>query len=268
MTTAFGAPVHLTTETSDIAGTLFNPTSISLSILQPDGSVAGPLTPANGGVGLWSYDFTPAQAGRHVARWTTTAPLGAGEESFDVTPLWGEAGIVSLDDAKGQLNINTDYHGDDEEIQGFVRSITEVCERHVGALARTERVEKHRAGRGMVLLHSPVLTLTSVVAIKTGGTDQTVGDLDLDQITGIVVRKDGGWMQGPFRVTYMAGRADTPAHVRQAALIILQHMWETQRGVSGGVRRGGSDEVYDPRFGFSIPRRAQELLGDEPPWIG
>lgn len=269
MTTyALGAGARLSTTVKDAAGTLTNPASITLTIQLPDGTTAGPFTPANVSTGVYQHDYTTVQAGRHIARWVTTAPTGADEESFDVAAQWAEAGIVSLADAKKQLNIDATDTDDDEEIQGFIRSITEVCEKHVGALARTTHVERHRGGRGMVLLHSPVLSLTSVVAIETPGTDQEVADLDLDQPTGIVTRKDGGTMKGPFRVTYTAGQTSIPAHVRQAALIILQHMWETQRGQMGGVRVGGSDEAYDPRFGFSIPRRAQELLGDEPLWIG
>lgn len=268
MTTfAFGAAARLSTAVR-VSGVLTAPASITLTVQLPDGTTDGPLAPVNDGVGLYHYDYTSAQAGRHIARWATTGPVGVDEESFDVAAQWAEAGIVSLSDAKKQLNIDstdTDY---DEEIQGFIRSITEVCERHVGALARTSYTEKHRGGRGMVLLHSPVLSLASVVAIEASGTDQQVADLDLDQPTGVVTRKDGRPMKGPFRVTYVAGQTSIPAHVRQAALIILQHMWETQRGTMGGVRVGGADEAYDPRFGFSIPRRAQELLGDEPLWIG
>lgn len=273
MTSPLGATRKLTTAVRDENGALTNASTISLTLLLPDGTTAGPFTtPAvtNPSTGVYTYNYVPNQAGRHIAEWTATTAAGIGidEETFDVSARWAAAGILSLAEAKQQLNIDSTDTDDDDEIEGFVRAITEVCEKHVGALARTSHTEKHRGGRGMVLLHSPVLTLTSVTAIETSGTDQAVADLDLDQPTGVVTRKDGGWMRGPFRVTYVAGQTQVPAHVRLAALIILQHMWETQRGQMGGVRVGGADEVYDPRFGFSIPRRAQELLGDEPPRIG
>lgn len=263
-----GAVVRLSTEVRDSARALVTPASIQVTIQLPDGTTDGPFTPVSDGVGLYHYDITTAVAGRHIARWDTVTPTSNDEEPFEVVAQWNEAGLLSLTEAKDQLNIDVADQDYDQEIQGFIRSITEVCEKYVGALARTTHVERHRGGRGMVLLHSPVLSLTSVAAIETNGADQAVADLDLDQPTGIVQRKDGGWMRGPYRVTYVAGQTSIPAHVRQAALIILQHMWETQRGTMGGVRVGGSDEVYDPRFGFSIPRRAQELLGDEPPVIG
>ncbi|MER7063961.1 head-tail connector protein, partial [Streptomyces albidoflavus] len=177
------------------------------------------------------------------------------------------AGIVSLTEAKKQLNIDPSDTDDDEEIQGFIRSLTELCERYRGSLVRRTVVEKHRGGYMLALNRPPILSLTSVVAIETGGVDQAVADLDVDGPTGIVQRLDGCRMRGPIRVTYVAGRTAIPPEVRQAALIILQHMWETQRGTMGGVRVGGSDEVYDPRFGFSIPRRALELLGEQMPGI-
>lgn len=268
MTTyAFGAVARLSTTVKDAAGTLIDPVTISLTVQLPDGTTSAPLTPVHDSTGVYHRDYTPTQAGRHIARWTTTTPTGAQEESFDVAPQWAEAGLLSLTEAKQQLNIAADETDYDDEIQGFVRSVTAICERYVGSLARAIYVEKHRGGYGIALNRPPVLTLTSVDAVQTGGTSQTVADLDVDGETGIVQRLDGGYMCGPLRVTYVAGRTQIPPNVRQAALIILQHMWETQRGAMGGVRVGGADEVYDPRFGFSIPRRAQELLGDMMPGI-
>lgn len=265
MTFAFGAAARLTTEVRS-SGTLTNPSTITLTILLPDGTSAGPFTPVNDGTGLYHYDYTPDQSGRHITRWVTTGPVGADEETFDVAAQWAESGVVSLAEAKAQLNITSTT--DDEEIAGFVRSVTEVCERYAGALARTTHVEKHDGGYRIALRHIPVLSLTSAVAIRTSGTDQTVADLDVDGPTGVVERLDGGYMYGPLRITYTAGRTAIPPRVRQAALIILQHLWETQRGQQGGVSFGGSGEVYDPRWGFSIPRRALELLGEQMPGIG
>jgi hypothetical protein len=266
-TYAFGAPVRLSTEVRDSSHTLVNPSTITVTVMQPSGTTSGPHTPASDGVGLFHYDLTPAQAGRHIARWVTTSPGGVTEETFDVAPEWGQAGIISLADAKAQLNIDADDTSDDEEISDFLRSVTRICERYVGALARATHVETHAGGYMVALNHPPVLELTSVEAIETNGTAQQVADLALDGQTGIVRRLDGAKMCGPARWTYVAGRALIEANVSQAARILLQHMWETQRGQMGGVRVGGSDEVYDPRFGFAVPRRVQELLGEQPPGI-
>lgn len=264
-TSAFGATRRLATEIRDSDDTLFTPGSIALTILLPDGTTSGSLTPVTDGVGLYHYDYTPSMAGRHIARWVTTSPAGADEETFDVAAQWAEAGVISLSEAKDQLNITgTD---DDDEIAGMVRAVTAVCERYVGALARTVHVETHSGGYQLVVNRIPVLSVTSVAPILNGGTNQTVADLDVDSPTGIIRRLDGAYMCGPLRVTYTVGRAEMPPNVRLAALIILQHLWETQRGQQGGVSFGGSGEVYDPRWGFAIPRRALELLGDQMPGI-
>jgi hypothetical protein len=267
MTTyALGAVTRLSTTVADASGVLTNPAAISLTILLPDGTTSGPHAPVNDSTGIYHHDYVTAHAGRHVARWATTTPTGASEESFDVAALWSEAGIVSLDDAKAQLNIDTATTDDDEELRGFIRSVTAVCERFVGALGRTTYVETQPGGYTMALNHAPVLSVTSMVAVETSGTDQVVADLAVDATAGIVQRLDGARIRGPVRVTYVAGRGEVPPHVRQAALIILQHMWETQRG---GIpaRFGGQDDVFDARFTFTIPRRAQELLGVQLPGI-
>lgn len=264
-----GAAVRLTTEVRDSARVLVTPAAIQVTIQLPDGTTAGPFAPPDvviDGIGLYHYDYVTTVAGRHIARWATTTPTSNDEEPFEVAPLWSEAGILSLSEAKQQLNIDDDDHDDDEEIQGFIRSVTAVCERYVGALGRAIYEEKHQGGYLLALNRAPVLSVTSVVAVGTGGVDQAVADLDVDLPTGIVQRLDGGRMCGPFRVTYTAGRTSIPPNVRQAALIILQHLWETQRG-GMPARFGNQDDTYDPRITYSIPRRAQELLGDQPPGI-
>lgn len=264
MTYAFGAPVRVSTEIRS-AGVLVNPATITATVMRPDGTTDAPLTPINDGVGLYHVDYTPAQPGRHIARWVTTAPAGAKEETFDVAAQWSEAGVFSLKGAKKQLNIDPEDHDDDEEIEDFLRSVTAICERSAGSLGRTVQVEEHRGGYAFVLAHPPALSITSVTAAGPGVVDQQVADLHLDGQSGIVRRLDGGWMGGPYQVTYIAGRTDIPPNVSQAGKILLQHLWDTQRGQMGGVRVGGSDEVYDPRFAFSVPRRVLELLGETYP---
>lgn len=266
-----GTVVTLTTQVTDTAGAPVDPAGITLTLQLPDATTVGPFTApdvVHDGVGLYRYDYTTTMGGRHIARWASTTPSGVDEEPFEVAPMWAEAGVLSLKESKKQLNIDEDDTDDDEEIQGFIRSITEICERFKGAIARTTHVEKHQGGHLVALLHAPVLSVTSVVSVRTGAVAVDVADLDVDGPTGIVQRKDGGYMCGPLRWIYVAGRTNIEPNVRQAAAILLQHMWETQRGTQGGIRVGGSDEVYDPRFGFSVPRRVLELLGDQPPLVG
>ena len=74
-----------------------------------------------------------------------------------------------------------------------------------------------------------------------------------------------------MRVTYQAGYpADAmPEKFKRAALIIIQHNYETQRGV--GLLRGGvigdEEAVYDPRLSYAIPRKSLEWLGAAGPVV-
>ncbi|GAA3077853.1 hypothetical protein [Streptosporangium carneum] len=258
MTYAFGAPARLTTEIRS-SGQLVTPASITLTIRLPDGTTAGPLTPPADGVGLYHYDYVSPQAGRHIARWTSTGPATATEEPFDVAPMW-DAGIVSLAETKKHLNITST--ADDAELAEVVRAVTPVVERHAGAVTRRIHVEDHPGGYALALQHTPVLTITSITGARPGVLNQAVDQLADAQVTGVVQRLDGGWISGPVRVTYTAGRTEVPANVRLAALIIIGHLWEIQRGTVA-PRLGGDDEVWDPRAGFAVPRRALELLGEQ-----
>jgi hypothetical protein len=56
------------------------------------------------------------------------------------------------------------------------------------------------------------------------------------------------------------------ANVRLASKIIIQHLWETQRGTMG-VQLGGDSDNYVAGRGFAIPRRAIELLGPQLPGV-
>jgi hypothetical protein len=79
---------------------------------------------------------------------------------------------------------------------------------------------------------------------------------------------NGPWVCGLVDVTYQAGYAAIPERYKQGALIILQHVWETQRGV-GNVRAGvvGPEDTYDRRQEFTIPKRAIEWLGPARPLV-
>lgn len=259
-TIAFGAAMRLATEVRS-GGALVSPATITLTVMLPDGTDSGPLTPVNDGIGLYHYDFTATQPGRHIGRWVTNGPTGANEQTFDVAPQWGEAGIISVASAKKQLNIDADDTTCDDEIADYIRAITAPVERITGAIVRRTVTETVPGGLTLALSHAPVLEVLSVTATLTGGVGPAVADLATDTLGGVVRRKDRAWIGGPVQVTYVAGRAQVPPHVDLAARIILQHMWETQRGTA--LPRFGGEDTWDPRFGFSIPRRAAELLGDQ-----
>lgn len=82
-----GDIVRLEGTFSNIAGTLADPSAVTLKVLTPDGTM-GTLTGTDGtGTGYWYYDYTVAQAGRHYYWWLGTGNVETVEGyEFDVVP--------------------------------------------------------------------------------------------------------------------------------------------------------------------------------------
>lgn len=174
--------------------------------------------------------------------------------------------IVTLDQAKSQLGIaGTD---DDAELQGYVDAITGVVEEHLHEVVERRTVvdEIEACGRSLRLWSAPVISLTSVVSLD-GATTWDVSALHVTS-SGVVRALSGSAPSGWVTVTYEAGYEVVPDRYVRGALVILQHVWETQRGTMGApVGVVGHEETYDPRYSFSIPRKALEWLGPPRPVV-
>ncbi|WP_141579660.1 head-tail connector protein [Actinomadura sp. WMMA1423] len=180
--------------------------------------------------------------------------------------------LFTLEDAKAQLNIDPDNTDSDAELAGYISGVTRVVERYVGAVIHRTVTEQFDGGAGEVLLSN--IPVASVTTVTDSGTDLEAGAYSATE-SGVLSRVAGAartaFLPGlqSVQVVYVAGKvADTTAvkdelaEVRLAGLIILQHMWETQRPAAAGPFSQASDD-FDPRYAYSVPRRAQELLGVE-----
>jgi hypothetical protein len=69
----------------------------------------------------------------------------------------------------------------------------------------------------------------------------------------------------------VAGYTIIPGAFALAVRLIVQHLWETQRGPMGASRfAGGLDDAALMRFramNIFVPPRAQELLGEPMPLV-
>lgn len=186
---------------------------------------------------------------------------------------------VSLADIREALNLtDTD---DDAEIIGYIDAATEVIENIVGPVASSTVTEWHDGGSGRLILNSPIADLTTVTVTEYSGTSLqslTYQPLDAGTFTdygfyapdgtgeaGILARSSSGYPAAftagtRVLVTYDAGRSDVPANIRLAALVLIEHMWETQRGSQGPAEPFGVDETPLAPSGFLIPNRVNELL--------
>lgn len=272
-----GDTARLTATCTDPGGTATNATGVTLTVTLPDGTtVTLAVTNPPAAAGQYTCDYVTSQAGRHTVRWVFTDPACAYTDILDVRPASPQQ-LLSLADARRQLGLSST--SSDDELRGWIESVTEGVEALCGPVVTRSFSERHdippSGYPALVLYRTPALELTSVEAIRTGGTGYAVDELDLDGPTGIVTRRDGGSLRGPLRVTYTAGRMDVPASIRAAAMIILQHLWRTKYGSSRGVPAvGGGDDfaVTEPSagFGYAIPNRALQLLEPHrlPPAVG
>ncbi|MEV4000999.1 head-tail connector protein [Actinomadura sp. NPDC049753] len=177
--------------------------------------------------------------------------------------------IIDLAAAKEQLNIDPDNTDSDAELALYVSAATEVVERYVGAVIQRPVTERFDGGRSALLLSA--LPVASVTSVTVGGSVLDAAGVAVSE-SGVLTRVSGSARMNfssgtqTVEVVYVAGRAasvaEVPARYQLAARIIVQHMWETQRPAAQGPFSQASDD-YDPRYAYSVPRRAQELLGVE-----
>ena len=109
----------------------------------------------------------------------------------------------------------------------------------------------------------PTISLTSVTNVNTNFV-YPVGNFRL-RSDGRLRVMSGTGLSGYLSIVYVAGYAIVPFNYKQAALLILQHNWESRRGV-GNVQSGvmGIGEQINPAS-FSIPPKAYEWLGPPKP---
>lgn len=169
------------------------------------------------------------------------------------------SGPIDLADVKVHLDIDESDESADVELAGFLGAAIEVVEGIVGPISPTSYTETHygRSGGPIFLHHAPVI---AVQELGTPTYAYSVEDLTVDTGMGAIIDTAGYALRGNLTVTYTAGRATVPAAVRLAVLIIVAHLWETQRGAAPLPFGGPDAEVPLPGQGFAIPRRAEELL--------
>lgn len=167
--------------------------------------------------------------------------------------------ILTLDEAKQQLNIDATKTTYDEELAAYVDATVDAVEGYVGTLDATSVTQVVRQRVGVLTLDRlPVLSLTAVTDAETGTTVDTTGWV-VDPASGVVQAYGSFIPARTLRVTYLSGRDTAAAGVSLAARVIVQHLWQTQRAASGRPR--ANEETGSlPGFAFAVPNRALELL--------
>lgn len=187
--------------------------------------------------------------------------------------------IVTTADIKAFLNIPTTDTSFDTQLGLFVDAASQMIVNRIGPVAGSPTYDEWYDGGSpsIVLRHTPVQSITSITesygssAVYTltaqvldsgsvGGAYGYSGDLSRGLLTrrvsGIATHFAAGLQN--VHVVYVAGYATVPADIEQAAKLLIQHMWATQRG--GSKRPGqGNDDIY-VGLSFTWPRRVEEIL--------
>jgi hypothetical protein len=264
-----GDSVRLSYTNTSTAGAPANGGAVTVTVTLPDATVSGPTVVAPTGTGIYVYDYLTVQSGRHTVRWSSTGlNPGAYVDVLDVraaTPPY----LISLADAKAELNISSTV--DDEEIRTVVEATTAAIERHLNRAVVRRTVVEHRdmgmpavsgnAGvlQAFTLAVRPVVSLTSIT--MTGGSlSWSPATMDVTD-AGVVRVLTGALVWGPVTITYEAGMTQIPAAYGKAARIVIQHLWQNQRGARGAPRPGMVDALGTAFSSHALPPLAQELLG-------
>jgi hypothetical protein len=265
-----GDKVYLTWLTVDSTGAAVNPGTVTLSVTLPDGTSAS-VTTATAVTGTYTASYLPTQFGRHVYAWTATGSWPqAYADVFEVRDVT-DIGIVGYDEVLEYLNIPA-ASANENEIRRFIDAATDLAENYVGLVLgrKTYTSELYDGGNEFLRLRNP--KAISVTSVYENGALLNSNQYFIDPTGQRLYRLGSGtlyatnsygyWTAGVnnVSVTYTAGYVNPPMAAKQGVLVIIKHLWESQRGAMNVMGRVmGGDELYSTPT-YSLPRRAMELL--------
>lgn len=256
------------------AGVPANAAAVTLEIGLPDGTTATPTVQNPPAVtGQYRYGYVTGLAGRHTVRMVTTSPVTVYTDEFDVSPSESGA-IVSLARGKVQLGMDPADTSDDDELRDFITALTGAIENYkkqvIVPRSFTEEIMVRRPSRTFRLWSAPLLSLVSVQSWDGTVTwDASLATMR-PRPSGLVRVMTGPPVHGLLDVTCKAGLNPIPANYIQGGLIVLEHVWETQRGAGNTLSGAIGPEEIRARAGstFSVPNKAREYLGAPAPVVG
>jgi hypothetical protein len=251
-----GDVISLAVSITDSAGVAANATAVTLTVTLPDGTTETP-TVSNLTTGSYTCDYTPATAGRYSVRWVATG-LNASAYSDVFNARAASSSLLSLAEAKAAIGKTTT--ASDEELRDYLEATTSLIEQRCGAVVQRTVTERVGGYGSLVLRTTPVVSVTSLTGIYDNTPAVAASAVTVDPVSGIVTKLDGSGFSGwTYTIEYVAGRTGAvDESIQQAARVILQHLWRTQRGAA--PKFGGDDGIDTFGIGYALPNRALELL--------
>jgi hypothetical protein len=273
---------------TNTSGNPADATTVVLTVTLPDQTTVTPAV-THAGTGQYSATYITTQAGHHLVTWVATDATAPGSQtdSFDVWPL-GEMAILPFADAKRALRIPATDTQEDDFVRECNEAVTNAVEWLCGPVLVQTVVEVLRVGGLTVMLSKiPVISLVAWASLPPGlpsgtftvsmansgpmfpmlvyGVTYPLNQLVVDQKRGEVRHSAGlPFYYGPFFWQYTAGRAVIPQCITYGARAMLRHLYEMERGGTGGLSVGSADEeTIQTPFGFAIPNRVVEMLAPE-----
>jgi hypothetical protein len=260
----------------DASGALAHAVTATLTITLPDGTTATPAITDAAVPGQYRLAYQTTIPGRYTAHAVTTGPVTSWDDEFDAAATPWPA-IVSLADAKAQLGMDPADHKYDDLLRDYLAGITGALEdyKHEVIVRRTITDELNLRGSGWYgsarrfrLWSAPVISLVSVTSWD-GSITWDVTQMRVSP-SGVVRVMAGPPVTGLVDAAYIAGLQQIPGRYKRGALVMLEHVWESQRGqltARSGVM-GPEEHVRDyPGEFFSIPNKAKEWLGPPRPMV-
>jgi hypothetical protein len=274
-----GSTVSVLYRNTDAAGALVNVGgTVSCQVTLPDGTTTSATITA-GTTGLYTATLVATQAGRHRFRFTGTGANITGLPWTDVADVWPTDPrlVISLDDARAELNALPGERANDDELRMFIVAATAMLTDIGGMLGvpilPTALTEDHEPrGASLVLDRRPVQAVTSAteysgtsaVVVSLAASPGIAGDTyTLDADSGVLVRRSGGtrtpW-RGEVRVVYTWGSTVIPGNVITAGRALVAHLFQNgQRGRRPSFGGSGDDMIVTPA-GYAVPTRVVQML--------
>lgn len=189
--------------------------------------------------------------------------------------------LITLAEAHSAINLSAANTTQDDELAQYVTAVSRRIDDLCGPVVIRSVTETYGGGVGSIVLRAvPVAAVTSVTEYSAGApttltaeslTAQGSTNYAFDTRTGVISRRSG-WADSTFAaqnvvVVFDAGRyvstAAVDAKFKQAAAIMLAHLWRREQG-AGTVTFAEAqfdDTTLTPSF--AVPKAVLELLSSE-----
>lgn len=230
---------------------------------KPDGTTVA-ATVTKPGTGLYLGATPGALAGRYRLTFSGTGANSGALPYTAICDVWPSDPrlIISLEDAKAELNVPAGVTVKDDELRLYIAATTPVVEEIVGRVLTATLVETFDGGLECVKLSERAASITSVTVNGVATTNYVANLASGIVWAGTTSGADTfAWGRQNVVVTYVAGSSTVEPNVILGARIIVAQQWQVgQQGRAGRGRAASAEDMTQLASGYAVPTRAVEWL--------